>query len=132
MGCLKTKTMVFSKKQSTYSTNIYINGKKIKQVHTFTYLIDVLIDHGRAENEEERRRIEAKITFRSNYVKNNKPRPSITTKLRLTKFYACSTFWVGVKRWIKKISAFEIWVGLYRRIPDHPTHTHTHTKPKKN
>jgi len=124
MNAKKTKTMVFSKLTEIPKVDINIEGRKVEQVQTFTYLGSLITEDGRAEKEIGKRIGIAKRTFQNMYKLITNHALSLKTKIRLTKCYVWSTFLYGCETWTltsaleKKITSFEMWV--YRRISRTP------------
>ena len=116
----KTQVMVISKSDAEVTANITIQGKRLEQVHRFSYLGSIIAQDGRCDKEIRTRIIIAKEAF--NKVKNLVTNTSISVGLRkrFIKAYVWSTFLYGCEAWNiskemeRRIEALEMW--LYRRM----------------
>ena len=114
MNIKKTETMVVSKTSPSPRINITLEGSRIQQTNSITYLDSLITEDGRCEKEVKRR---IEIT-RSAFIKMNKiltaRRISIDTRKRLCVCYVWSTLLYGSETWTlikvttKKLQAFEM------------------------
>ena len=120
MNAKKTKTMIISKKDKQTDVKITIDGVAIEQVHSFTYLGQLIKDNGRCEEEVLRRIGIAKSAFNSMSSTLTSRSISTRTRLRLVKCYVFSTLYYGCETWtlnkklLSRLDAFEMW--MYRKM----------------
>ena len=120
MNVKKTKTMVFSKKETVPSVNITINNNMVEQVKSFTYLGQLVTEDGRCEKEVRRRIGIAKSAFAKYNSILTSRQISFATRIRFAQCYIWSTLLYGCETWTltkpleRHIAAFELW--LYRRM----------------
>ena len=116
----KTKSMVASKKQETSKVSICLDGTAIEQVQKLVYLGRITTEDGKSEVEIKRRREIARNAFNNMKSVLSSRNTSISTRIRLTKFYVWSTLlysaetWTITKTLTKRIDAFEMWT--YRQM----------------
>jgi len=125
----KTKTMVISKATKAPEVDIEIEGEKLEQVNSFTYLGQLITEDGRSETEIKRRIGISKTIFESKKKLLTSRKLSYKLKLRLTKCFIWSVLLYASETWTltatleKRLEAAEMW--MYRRI------TRTSWKDKK-
>jgi hypothetical protein len=111
----KTFCMVISCKKSTPECNIFIHGRKIKQVEQFSFLGSLMTSDGKCDLEIKRRIGIAKTAFQNMKSVLLSKRISVQSRLRILKCYIWSTLMYGCETWTiskgsqEKIEAAEMW-----------------------
>jgi hypothetical protein len=115
MNIKKTKVMAFSRDNTRPRIDIFINGERLEQVSSYTYLGHLMTEDGTSEKEIRKRIGIAKSTFKNMKNVFTSKQISKALKMRLVKNYVYSTFQYGAETWTlnksleRKIEAFEMW-----------------------
>ena len=116
----KTKIMIISRANITPKADIYVNGEKLEQVESYSYLGHLITEDGRCEKEIKRRIGIAKNSFNNMKQIFLSKQISVDLKKRMVKCYIYSTLLYGAETWtlnkdlMRQIEAFEMWI--YRRL----------------
>ena len=124
LNASKTVTMVITRKNSSPTPNIKVDGKDLIQVHKFKYLGAYITSDGRCNMEIKTRICQAKSIFQSmkHLLANNKLALDLRKRMlqcyvEPVLLYACETWTIGTQM-KKQLEATEMWfLRRMLRIP---------------